>query len=143
MSRIWAALPLIEDPLDDNYPQPPARACWWSHPLNPGPDGERLILRTDQTNDEQAPRIGCWEWFDGCDTQLIYGVDVFRVICGWKNGISQIDVLALDVPTRSPAWQNVTPPGDWVCRHDGTYSIPRDSFVTVPFLSAPAPRMAR
>lgn len=119
MSRIWAALPLLDDPLDPNGPRIPAPACWWSHPLLKNEDGNHLILRTDTTTDYQAARLGCWEWFDGDQAQLIYGVDVFRVnFCYNGARLPHIDVLALDVPTRSLGWSNLTEPGDFTLRHD-------------------------
>ncbi|AOT25735.1 hypothetical protein SEA_ZOMBIE_54 [Mycobacterium phage Zombie] len=78
MSRIWGALPLL-DPMDPNAPAVPLNACWWRHPLPRNEDGHELIFRTDATSDIHAARLGCWEWFDGLDEQLILGVDVFRV----------------------------------------------------------------
>ncbi|GFG65802.1 hypothetical protein MKUB_32920 [Mycobacterium kubicae] len=117
MSRIWAALPEL-NPLDPDTPNPPAGACWWRHPLIRNAEGNELIIRTDSTSDRQAPRLGCWEFFDGSDEQLIAGVDVFRIlVCQNTYGTSHIDVLALDVPTRSPRWLNLTEPGDWNLRH--------------------------
>lgn len=138
MSRIWAALPEL-DPLDPNAPIIPPTACWWRHPLRKGPDGHELIVHTDSTTDIRAARLGCWEWFDGLDEQLILGVDVFRVTHAYENGSSYIDVLAVDVPTRSPAWRNLTEPDDW--HYVGPdYKIPASAFTGQPYTIAPPPQ---
>lgn len=136
MSRIWAALPLL-GPLDPNAPNIPERACWWRHPLHKNEDGHTLIVRTDSTSDHRDARLGCWEWFDGLDEQLILGVDVFRVNYAYDHGRDYVDVLAPDVPTRSPAWRNLTEPGDWSC--DTGFTIPPSVFATLPYTVAPAP----
>ncbi|AYD84018.1 hypothetical protein KDW72_gp55 [Mycobacterium phage Grizzly] len=139
MSRIWAALPLLEDPLDPNAPVIPPDACWWRHPLARNEDGHELIVRTDSTSDMRAARLGCWEWFDGLDAQLIFGVDVFRVHHTFDGARSHLDVLALDVPTRSLAWRNLTEPGDWHVPRVDEYVIPSDAFVRLPYAVAPHP----
>lgn len=128
MSRIWAALPLLE-PLDQNAPNIPPNACWWRHPLLKGPDDHELIVRTDTTTPSKPARLGCWEWFDGLETQLILGVDVFRVELHYD--VAWIYVLAVDVPTQSPAWQNVTEPGNWNLPVNG-FTIPTYTFTAYP-----------
>ncbi|AKF14918.1 hypothetical protein AVT46_gp57 [Mycobacterium phage MOOREtheMARYer] len=114
MSRIWAALPL-PDPLDQWHP---LGVCWWRRSL-PRDDatGHQMIVRTDSCHDDQAPRMGCWEWFDGLDVQLIHGVDVFgEVFSGVGTGVLYLDVLALP-ETMAEAfgedvkrWRNLTDP---------------------------------
>ncbi|ANU79762.1 hypothetical protein BI023_gp56 [Mycobacterium phage Sneeze] len=136
MSRIWGALPEL-DPLDPNAPAIPSAACWWRHPLVKNEDGHELIVRTDSTTDIHAARLGCWEWFDGLDEQLILGVDAFRVEHTFDGARSHIDVLALDVPTRSPAWRNLTEPGEW--SYAGDFVIPSEAFVRLPYAVAPRP----
>ncbi|QBI96743.1 hypothetical protein SEA_DARIONHA_56 [Mycobacterium phage Darionha] len=134
----WGALPLL-DPMDPNAPAVPLNACWWRHPLPRNEDGHELIFRTDATSDIHAARLGCWEWFDGLDEQLILGVDVFRVAHSYESGRSYIDVLAVDVPTRSPAWRNLTEPSEW--HHVGPdFTIPSEAFAGRPYTVAPMPR---
>lgn len=134
MSRIWSALP-ERDPLDPMAPPIPPAACWWRHPLRAKLDDDhQMIIRTDSTTDYREARLMCFEFWDGLDDQLIVGVDVFRVRYVSDGARSHIDVLALDVPTRSAGWRNITDPCDWHYpgNHDGV-AIPPTVFVGVPF----------
>lgn len=113
MSRIWAALPL-PDPLDQWHP---LGACWWRTPLPENEDRHRLIVRTDQIHDDTPARLGCWEWFDGLDVQLIHGVDVFGEVTGGAGGGAMwLDVLALPEAIAGAfgehwqRWRNLTDP---------------------------------
>lgn len=112
VSRIWAALPL-PDPFGQWHP---LGACWWRTTLPRNEDGHVVMVRTDQIHDDQEPRLGCWEWFDGLDVQLIHGVDVFgEVLSGHGAGVMYLDVLALPdlisaFGDQAKRWRNLTDP---------------------------------
>ncbi|QBP30269.1 hypothetical protein KDW77_gp55 [Mycobacterium phage Pinnie] len=113
MSRIWAALPL-PNPLDQWHP---LGVCWWRSPLPRGDDGHQMIVRTDSVHDDQPARLGCWEWFDGLDVQLIHGVDVYgEVFSSVGAGVMYLDVLALPEAIagafgeHATRWHNLTDP---------------------------------
>ena len=129
MSRIWAALPLLEA-LD--RPQAPAGTCWWRTLLTPNEDGHKMIVHTDTTTARLPARLGCWEWFDGQDAQLILGVDVFDVRYTGDDRREYLDVLAPVIPTRSGRWQNLTEPADARWPDPGGFTIPTYAFTAYP-----------
>lgn len=111
MSRIWAALPL-PDPLEQWHP---LGVCWWRTSLPRGDDGHQMLIRTDSIHEDQPARLGCWEWFDGLDVQLIHGVDVFaEVFTSVGAGVMYLDVLALPETIvefgEKGRWRNLTDP---------------------------------
>jgi hypothetical protein len=111
VSRIWAALPL-PDPLDQWHP---LGACWWRRSLPADGDHNRLIIRTDQLRDDEAPRLGSWEWFDGQHVQAVFGVDVFGVAFSGNGAVFYLDVLALpewiaEFGDQAKRWRNLTDP---------------------------------
>lgn len=132
MSRLWAALP-FPDPLDEGRPAP-AGACWWRLLLPRNGDGHHLIIRTDarelhggdgRPRPTTPPRLGCWEWFDGLDVQLIGGVDVFDVCLEWDRGSQYLDVLAIPIALfTTKGWANLTSPEDQDQRHPSGFGHP-------------------
>lgn len=134
MSRIWAALPL-PDPLDPDAPAVPDAACWWRHKCPKNEDGYVLIVRTDSTSSLREARLGSWEWFDGLDCQLIFGVDVYQAHYCYTGTLGHLDVLALHPPTPSLGWTNLSEPGKGY-RHDCHYSVPPTVFTGMPFPAA-------
>lgn len=121
MSRIWAPLPQ-PDPLDQ--PPAPAGACWWRKLLTVNGDGHHLIVHTFPDRGGDEPRLGCWEWFDGLDVQLVYGHDVIDVRFESRGRNTYLDVLALPAPFfASNHWANLTAPDDEDQRHPGTMGL--------------------
>lgn len=135
MSRIWAALPLL-DGLD--RPTAPAGVCWWRMHLPANGDGHHAIVRNDTLSEKQPARLTCIEWFDELDEQLILGVDVFEVRQTVRHVSWYLDVLSVRPPTQSPRWSNVTEPGDTDWPAPDGFTLP-PVFPSLPYPVAPRP----
>ncbi|AHJ86605.1 hypothetical protein Jolie2_55 [Mycobacterium phage Jolie2] len=135
MSRIWAPLPQPE-PID--RPPIPAGACWWRRLLTANADGHHLIVHTYPDRGGDEPRLGCWEWFDGLDVQLVFGHDVIDVRFEGRGRNVYLDVLALPAPFLR-GWANLTAPDDEDQRHPGWsgLSMSHASLPALPYAYAP------
>lgn len=134
MSRIWAALPLLEG-LD--RPPAPDDVCWWRMHLPANSDGYHAIMRNDSLDRDRPARLTCIEWFDELDEQLILGVDVFEVRQTVRHISWYLDVLSVRTPTRSPRWVNLTEPGDTRWPAPDGFGLPHELFTSLPYPVAP------
>jgi hypothetical protein len=86
--------------------------AWWRLPLRPNADGHVAVMVTN--GDLDTATWSEYEIFDGEDTIIDAGFDkpigALRVSYHTERG-DYIDILSETVPSPSPSWRQLTPPG--------------------------------